>query len=85
MAQILSFAASRQPRGQDTVHQAAQRSMGAASPESEGIAEFERMMAHHVEMQRRIAEFNELCRQVMAEQPQGEVINFPARSRRAVG
>ncbi|WP_207457025.1 hypothetical protein [Azospirillum sp. SYSU D00513] len=89
MAQILSFpdAALPQDRRQAlrTVVRGrmdAMRPNEALAPE-EGLAEFERMMAHESELRRRADEFKQLCEQAMAatvERSRGQsVVDFNAR------
>ena len=40
-------------------------------------ADFDRMMAHHSELQRKMAEFNRLCEQALAERPMADLLYHP--------
>ncbi|WP_448203167.1 hypothetical protein [Azospirillum sp. sgz302134] len=75
MAQILSFPGKTQSveaSREEAARAVARRQLESAS------ADFDRMMSHHAELQRQMAEFNSLCEQAMTERPSAEVICYPA-------
>jgi len=78
MAQILSFphkTLSVDASREEAARSVARRQMEAAT------AEFDRMMAHHSELQQRMAEFNRLCEAAMTERPSAEVLYYPVAER----
>ena len=48
-------------------------------------ADFDRMMAHHSDLQRKMAEFNRLCEQALAERPMAELLYHPTACNGSVG
>ncbi|AWJ89637.1 hypothetical protein Sp245p_07485 [Azospirillum baldaniorum] len=48
-------------------------------------ADFDRMMAHHSDLQRKMAEFNRLCEQALAERPMAELLYHPTACSGSVG
>ncbi len=80
MAQIISFPLKTptpetrpaETRPAEAATSAAQRRMETAA------AEFDRMMAHHAELQRQTAAFSRLCEQAAAEPASAEVLYYPA-------
>ncbi|MDQ2104481.1 hypothetical protein [Azospirillum isscasi] len=77
MAQILAFPGKTQT-GETLSIEArnAARHQSASQLES-ATADFDRMMAHHSELQRQMAEFNRLCEQALAERPMAELLYHP--------
>lgn len=90
MAQILSFPGKTLPV--EASREEAARSVARRNLES-ATADFDRMMAHHADLQRRAAEFNRLCAEAFrdldaagrqtterqtAERPDAEVLYHPA-------
>lgn len=74
MAQILSFpqkTPSVEASRDEAARAVARRQMEAAT------AEFDRMLAHHSDIQRQMAEFNRLCEEATAERPSAEVLYYP--------
>ena len=75
MAQILAFPGKTQTV--EASRDEAARSVARRQLES-ATADFDRMMAHHSELQRQMAEFNSLCEQAMVERPTADVVYYPA-------
>ncbi|CAO3374321.1 hypothetical protein [Azospirillum argentinense] len=48
-------------------------------------ADFDRMMAHHSDLQRKMAEFNRLCEQALAERPMADLLYHPTAGSGGVG
>ncbi|MBK3777458.1 hypothetical protein [Azospirillum aestuarii] len=48
-------------------------------------ADFDRMMAHHSDLQRKMDEFNRLCEQALAERPMAELLYHPTACSGSVG
>lgn len=74
MAQILSFpqkTLSVDAGRDDAARSVARRQMEAAT------AEFDRMLAHHSDLQRQAAEFARLCEEATGERPSAEVLYYP--------
>ncbi|KAA0683283.1 hypothetical protein [Roseomonas genomospecies 6] len=69
MAQILAFPGKTQTGNAAHHH--------ASSQIESATADFDRMMAHHSELQRQMAEFNRLCEQALAERPMAELLYHP--------
>ncbi len=82
MAQILAFPGKTQI-GKPLSSKVLSAETGSASsqPSSSQIdsaaADFDRMMAHHSELQARMAEFNRLCEQALAERPMTDLLYHP--------
>lgn len=74
MAQILAFPGKTQAGNAASHHSGSHHS--ACQIES-ATADFDRMMAHHSELQRQMAEFNRLCEQALAERPMAELLYHP--------
>jgi hypothetical protein len=81
MAQIVSFpqAAVPQNRRLAMIGQAARHSVSGTSFKAEAVAQFERMVAHHADMQRRLEDFNQRCEQALAARAPGVVVDFQGR------
>lgn len=69
MAQILAFPGKTQTGNAASHH--------SGSQIESATADFDRMMAHHSELQRQMAEFNRLCEQALAERPMAELLYHP--------
>lgn len=87
MAQILAFPGRTQigkPLSAEVLSSkvpSAETGSASSQPSSSQIvsaaADFERMMAHHSELQARMAEFNRLCEQALAERPMADLLYHP--------
>ncbi|MFC5354160.1 hypothetical protein [Azospirillum himalayense] len=90
MAQILAFPGKTQTGNTLSAdalsiegHNAARTP--ANSQIDSATADFDRMMAHHSDLQRKMAEFNRLCEQALAERPMAELLYHPTACSGSVG
>ncbi|CAO3444166.1 hypothetical protein [Azospirillum argentinense] len=60
-------------------------SQPANSQIDSATADFDRMMAHHSDLQRKMAEFNRLCEQALAERPMADLLYHPTAGSGGVG
>ncbi|TWA68140.1 hypothetical protein FBZ82_106265 [Azospirillum brasilense] len=90
MAQILAFPGKTQTgntlsadalsiEGHNAAHAPANSQIDSAT------ADFDRMMAHHSDLQRKMAEFNRLCEQALAERPMADLLYHPTAGSGSVG
>ena len=90
MAQILAFPGATRTGTSPSFESLAADACGASrKPSSSQIesatADFDRMMAHHSELQRQMAEFNRLCEQALAERPMADLLYHPTAHGGGVG
>ncbi|ALJ35483.1 hypothetical protein D9623_09785 [Azospirillum brasilense] len=90
MAQILAFPGKTQTGNSLSADvlsiegHAANRTPANSQIDS-ATADFDRMMAHHSDLQRKMAEFNRLCEQALAKRPMAELLYHPTAGSGNVG